>query len=136
MLSLTEASKETGLTRSGIFKAIKSGKLSAGKDERGRFTIDASELFRVYKPVNKATLTSEQLETNKETQNTSELTDRLELMNRLLKQVESERDDLRRRLDEESEERRKLMNMLTHQPGNSEPGKSGFFDKLFSGFNQ
>jgi len=55
------------------------------------------------------------------------------MMKRLLTQVESERDDLRRRLDEESAERRKLMNILTHQPETFTERKteSKLFMKLF-----
>jgi hypothetical protein len=126
MLTLTESSKETGLTRSAIFKAIKSGRLSANKNNKGEFLIDPAELFRVYKPVNKEILPSEQLETHKETME-------LSMMKRLLIQVESERDDLRRRLDEESAERRKLMNILTHQPETFTERKteSKLFMKLF-----
>jgi hypothetical protein len=129
MLTLTESSKETGLTRSAIFKAIKSGRLSANKNDKGEFLIDPAELFRVYKPVNKEILPSEQLETHKETMETAELS----MMKRLLTQVESERDDLRRRLDEESAERRKLMNILTHQPETFTERKteSKLFMKLF-----
>jgi hypothetical protein len=129
MLTLTESSKETGLTRSAIFKAIKSGRLSANKNNKGEFLIDPAELFRVYKPVNKEMLPSEQLATHKETQETAELS----MMKRLLAQVESERDDLRRRLDEESAERRKLMNILTHQPETFTEQKmeSKLFMKLF-----
>ena len=129
MLTLTESSKETGLTRSPIFKAIKSCRLSANKNDKGEFLIDPAELFRVYKPVNKEILPSEQLETHKETIETAELS----MMKRLLAQVESERDDLRRRLDEESAERRKLMNILTHQPETFTEQKmeSKLFMKLF-----
>jgi hypothetical protein len=83
MLTLTESSKETGLTRSAIFKAIKSGRLSANKNDKGEFLIDPAELFRVYKPVNKEILLSEQLATHKETQETAELS----MMKRLLTQV-------------------------------------------------
>jgi hypothetical protein len=119
VLTLANAAKETGLTRSAIFKAIKKGTLSANKDEKGHFQIDPAELFRVYKPVNKKLSTSEQQETTKEAQETAEnqeLRARLDMTNQLLRQVESERDDLRRRLDEEATERRKLTALLTHQP--------------------
>lgn len=112
MLTLTEAAKETGVTRPAIFKAIKSGRLSASKNDKGQFLIDAAELFRVYKPVNNLNRISKQQEIDV----SAELTIRLEMMNRLLMQVENERDDLRRRLDDESMERRKLTALLTHQP--------------------
>ncbi|MGB4967713.1 MAG: hypothetical protein WBO35_05945 [Candidatus Saccharimonadales bacterium] len=119
MLTLAQAAKETGLTRSAIFKAIKGGKLSATKDEQGHFQIDPAELFRVYKPFHSKAATGEQQETNnetKETAETRELRARLEMSSQLLRQLESERDDLRRRLDEEAAERRKLTALLTHQP--------------------
>ena len=135
MLTLAEAAKETGLTRSAIFKAIKNGKLSAKKDEQGHFQIDPAELFRVYKPVNKEPSTSEQRETAKETTETNELRTRLDMMGQLLRQVEGERDDLRRRLDEEATERRKLTALLTHQqqPAAPETPRPGFWRRLFGG---
>jgi len=133
VLTLAEAAKETGLTRSAIFKAIKSGKLSAKKDEQGHFQIDPAELFRVYKPVNKEPSTSEQRETAKETTETNELSIRLDMMGQLLRHVEGERDDLRRRLDEEATERRKLTALLTHQQQPAETPRPGFWRRLFGG---
>lgn len=138
MLTLAQAAKETGLTRSGIFKAIKGGKLSAAKDEQGHFQIDPAELFRVYKPVNKEPVTSEQQETTKEARETAEnreLRTRLDMAGQLLRQVEGERDDLRRRLDEEAAERRKLTALLTHQQQQppAETARPGFWRRLFGG---
>lgn len=54
--TLGEASKATGRSKSTISKAIKSGRISAKKDETGAFAIDPSELHRVYP----ATVESEQ----------------------------------------------------------------------------
>lgn len=135
MLTLTEAAKETGLTRPAIFKAIKNGRLSATKNDKGQFTIDPAELFRVYKPVNKVNEASKQ----SEIEVSADLNAKLEMMARLLMQVESERDDLRRRLDDESMERRKLTALLTYKPGKEpqgkpepeQPTKSLLLEKLF-----
>jgi len=134
MLTLTEAAKEIGLSRTAIFNAIKKGRISATKNAQGQFLIDPAELFRVYKPVNN-------INANIERHKTAELTEvnvRIEMMNQLLemkdqliKQVESERDDLRRRLDEES---RKLTALLTHQPEKKpeqEQPTSKLWQKLF-----
>ena len=52
-LTLKQAAEETGKTKQAIQQAIKSGKLSARKNEFKAWEIDASELFRVYKPVNR-----------------------------------------------------------------------------------
>jgi predicted site-specific integrase-resolvase len=116
MLSLTKAAEEVGISRSALFKAIKNGRLSATKNGKGEFIIDPAELFRVYQPVNKVNVNlyqpSQQQDIDKETAETVEIT----MLKQLLKQVESERDDLRRRLDDEAQERRKLTMLLTHQP--------------------
>ena len=54
-LSLGQAAKETGLDKSTISRAIKSGKLSATRKENGDYAIDPAELFRVFAPASKAT---------------------------------------------------------------------------------
>ena len=48
--TLGEAAKATGKSKATISKAIKSGRISAKKDETGTFNIDPSELHRVYPP--------------------------------------------------------------------------------------
>lgn len=48
--TLGEAAKATGKSKATISKAIKSGRISAHKDEKGTFRIDPSELHRVYPP--------------------------------------------------------------------------------------
>lgn len=62
--TLGEAAKATGKSKATLSKAIKSGRLSAIKDETGTFRIDPAELHRVY-PV---TPMSEQRETPVNTQ--------------------------------------------------------------------
>jgi hypothetical protein len=119
MLTVSKAAKEVGITRGGLWKAIKEGRLSATKNNKGQFCIDPAELFRVYPPVDKVGVHNEQASIDKRQSiqhEADELRIRLELTNRLLAKAESEVDDLRRRLDDESSERRKLIQLLTHQP--------------------
>ena len=124
MFTITEAARQTGLTRAGIHKAIKTGRLSATKDDNGNYSIDAAELFRVYKPVD--------IESKQETVNLPNTTEyqliaqRLEFTERLLKQVESERDNLRLSLNQ-------AMSLITHQPeANADiPTRSLLFENLF-----
>ncbi|MEP3033102.1 MAG: hypothetical protein ABJO67_02015 [Pseudoruegeria sp.] len=47
-MSLNQAAKTCGRAKSTISDAIKSGRLSASKDDRGRYQIDTSELHRVF----------------------------------------------------------------------------------------
>jgi hypothetical protein len=48
MLTLGEAARHCGVPKSTISRAIKAGRLSAGRDEKGSYSIDPAELFRVY----------------------------------------------------------------------------------------
>src|SRR5262249_57525855 len=50
---LEQADKETGMDKSTISRAIKSGKLSATRKENGGYEIDPAELFRVFAPASK-----------------------------------------------------------------------------------
>lgn len=56
-MTASEAANAIGLTRQGVIKAIKSGKISASKDHNGAWKIEPSELFRAYPPVNQNTAT-------------------------------------------------------------------------------
>lgn len=126
MLTLTEAAKEVGLSRPAIFNAIKRGRLSATKDAQGRFIIDPAELFRVYKPVNNVTVNNDMVSLTE----VNHLNQLLSMKDQLLQQVINERDDLRKRLEEES---RRLTLLLTHQPETFTEKKteSKLFMKLF-----
>ena len=46
MLSLKEAAEAVGMTKPALFKALKSGRLSANKDGKGQYQIDPAELKR------------------------------------------------------------------------------------------
>jgi excisionase family DNA binding protein len=117
--TLGQAAKATGKSKPTIQRAIKSGKMSAIKNEDGSYLIDPAELHRVFQAV-----TPDSNDTGDMKQSEPpELQEKNDLLRELLRQVESERDDLRRRLDIEAEERhksaeeiRRLTLMLTHQP--------------------
>lgn len=47
-LSLGEAARLTGKSKSTLARAVKSGRLSAGRHEDGSYTIDPAELSRAY----------------------------------------------------------------------------------------
>ncbi|MFP3813366.1 hypothetical protein, partial [Bacillus sp. SIMBA_005] len=49
-LSLSQAAKEANVAKSTISRAIEKGRLSARKDDLGRYHIDPAELFRVFTP--------------------------------------------------------------------------------------
>jgi hypothetical protein len=53
-LSLRAAAQQAGVSRSTIHRAVQSGRVSAGRNDDGGYSIDPSELFRVYEPSNGA----------------------------------------------------------------------------------
>lgn len=93
--TLGTAAKATGKSKATISKAIKSGKISAEKDESGAFRIEPSELHRVY-PI---TVESEQNETPDKHVETAgkirELQARLEAMHERLADKDTVISDLR-----------------------------------------
>ena len=46
--SLAEAAQATGLNRSTILRAIKSGRISGVRDNQGAWTVEPVELHRVF----------------------------------------------------------------------------------------
>jgi hypothetical protein len=49
-LSLRLAAQETGTSKTTILRAVKAGRLSATRDDKGGYQIDPAELHRVYPP--------------------------------------------------------------------------------------
>jgi excisionase family DNA binding protein len=49
--TLGTAAKATGVSKSTVYRAVKSGKLSASRNIDGEYEIDPAELHRVYEPV-------------------------------------------------------------------------------------
>ena len=128
--TLGTAAKATGKSKPTIQRAIKSGRISAKKNERGNYVIDPAELHRVYPPVSRNSNDNGTLKQSVTPNNNTVLQREVEL---LREQVDRERDtvsDLRRRLDEETEERRRLTMMLTYQP----PKKKTFLNGIFGLF--
>lgn len=136
-LTLNQAAKECGRAKSTLSKAIKSGKLSAERGDKGAFIIDTAELFRVFP---KSSNDDRSLPTGntKNEQGNSDLQRELEALRKELDTANIERErerlqltdqitDLRHRLDDESEERRKLTALLTHAPEAQIKPAGGFF---------
>jgi excisionase family DNA binding protein len=55
-LSLAEAAQATGLNRSTVLRAIKSGKISGTRDHNGAWVVEPAELFRIFPPAEAAAL--------------------------------------------------------------------------------
>ena len=108
--TLGQAASATGRSKSTISTALKSGKLSFRDRTDSGYVIDAAELFRVFPKETPQTVEIERSRTPVETPETVAELAKLRAENTLLR---DERDDLRRRLDAEAEERRNLTRILT-----------------------
>ena len=108
--TLGEAAKAVGKSKATLSKAIKSGKISAVRQDDGSFSIDPSELHRVYPPTPPSTVHREQYETHQETAvNSRELIELRVKLEAAHKRIED--------LEEDREEWRKQANrLLTHTP--------------------
>lgn len=124
-LTLSQAAKLSGKSKSLIFKSIKSGKLSFIEKTTAGYKIDPAELERVF-PKNGKNAQKEQSDTHENSTETLFLRRENELLRDTV-------NDLRQRLNESDQERRQLLNILTHQPGTESepPVKSRLLEKLF-----
>jgi hypothetical protein len=115
--TLGTAAKATGKSRTSILRAIERGKISAEKNVHGEWNIDPSELHRVYPP--KQACNGEDNSTDATAVNTDllienrELTTRLEVADQRTRDALDQVNDLRRRLDQSEDERRRTQAQLT-----------------------
>jgi len=108
-LTLGQAAKATGRSKAGILEAIRAGRLSATRDDKRQWQIDPAELDRVYPFV----VQTEREQTPPNGQELRHFEEKIGFLERIINGLENERDDLRRRLDQEAEERRAIQSKLT-----------------------
>lgn len=112
MYTLGTAAKAAGKTKSAIFKAIQKGRISAQKDDFGRYQIDPAELHRVY-PAPPLPEKGAREHTGEEIAENRVLKAKVELLEELLREVREDRDHWRRQAS-----------ALTYQPAPPEAQKS------------
>lgn len=134
--TLGTAAKATGKTKTAIAESIKKGRISATKDDFGRYQIDPSELHRVYPPLSEADRHEDQQDGRDKTQ---ELTIKIKVLEaqiqaiaELKAQIVAERDDLRTDRDHWREEATQVRRILTDQSAKPavEPA-DGLWKRLF-----
>ena len=129
--TLGTAAKATGKSKSTLSRDIKNGRISAIRGDNGSFEIDPAELHRVYPSVPSNSTGNSTIE-HHGTLGTDHWNTENELLREQIDLLKNERDDLRRRLDDEAAERRKLTLLLTHQaPEQVTPTRSRLYEKLF-----
>jgi excisionase family DNA binding protein len=117
--TLKQAAEATGKSKPTILRAIQSHKVSATRDgATNGWLIEPAELHRVYPPITHEPVRNRQMTQDVTADETGELREiraKLDAANARIADKDAVIDDLRRRLDAEAEERRKLTAMLTDQ---------------------
>ena len=119
-LSLSQAARESGTSKPTLSRWIAKGKVSAERQQDGSYLIDPSELDRIKDLMKNGNGSGNPNMKQSETQQeTSALRREVELLRERLNDKDGVINDLRRRLDDETEERRtaqaKLTALLTDQ---------------------
>lgn len=125
--TLNDAAKATGKSKTTIHRAVKSGKISASKLENGAYSIDPSELHRVFPSV-----TQEQRTERSDTIQPEHQSNTLGTLRMQLETIEKERERERQQLQETivdlREDRDKWRQQATALLEDKRP--KGFFKRL------
>jgi hypothetical protein len=136
-VSMTKGAELAGVSKGTVSKALKSGRLSYAEKTDNGYLIDTSELFRVFPPKQKETVSETRSDTpigNVETPiNSGGLQREIELLREQLQDRDGVVADLRQRLDKSEEERREAQARVIGLLTGPEPteSKRGFFGRLF-----
>ena len=125
-LTLGQAAKEVGKSKSTINRAIKNGRLSAQRLEDGSYRIDPSELFRVW-PASVAQPFNTEPQAEPQATPSDVLQVKVDMLEAQLLREQETVGDLRSRLDR-AEDR---MLQLTHKEDPEAP-KVGFLRRLWA----
>lgn len=115
--SLSEAAKASGVSKSTIFRAVKTGKLSASRDG-SEYRIDASELFRAFPQKQSETVQWNDEEPPRETEKDVEIRMLRELLDAKDAQIETLQQSLR------------LIEKLVPEPQAPAPQARSFWSRL------
>lgn len=146
-LSLNKAAKEAGVAKATLLEALKSGRISASKSEKGHWEIDPSELFRVFPKTGSQNL-KEPIPTPHENHSKTSQNGALEVEVKMLREqlalvaTEREREreqlgeqiqTLRDQMERQSADHRQALALLTDQRERSEPARArSFWARVFS----
>ena len=117
-VSIQQAAKIANVHRTTISRAIESGKLSIVTLDNGQRCIDPSELSRVFpteRPVVQGGNVQGVMLQSAPTAHAMVLEARMEELLRLVRTLESDKEDLRRRLDRAEQERGVALRLLEDQ---------------------
>ena len=136
-LSLGQAAKEVGKSKTAIANAVKSGRLSAEKTDTGGYAIDPAELFRVYPPKKvdgqSGSTKDAELDSKVTGVNRSILTEKVNGLERVIEEKEkqiqilnTEKDAVRQDLEDQKEQAKKITLLLEHKSSDEKSWETAF----------
>jgi len=141
-LTLNQAAKVAHKSKAAILEAIRSGRLSAKRNELGQWEIDPAELFRVYPQNQSETGRENRDQPQVENHTTPILLEKIASFEERLRATEAERERERRQLESQLDDlktdrdhwRQQATMLLTHQQQPpTETARPGFWRRLFGG---
>lgn len=130
-LSASQAAKETGRSIPTITRAIKSGKLSAEKQDGGGYLIDASELFRSFPRVTSDSDVTPNMLGRETPIETEVLRVKLEMMEERLREKDTQLSDIKQERDEWRRQATALLADHRPKPQESRQGRS-WWSRVFA----
>ena len=132
--ALGQAAKAVGMSKTSIFRSIKAGRISAGRNELGQWAIEPCELHRVYPPLtdenDTGNGTGERAVTGEDTalletkSRASLLEQRISDLRTILDDMRGQRDDFREQRDAWQRQAEASQRALTDQRGKSATAQS------------
>lgn len=113
ILTLSQAAKVANKSKSTLLEAIRSSRLKAFKNDKNQWQIDPNDLFKLYPQTEHKPVEKTDVDPSLPNNRTVLLRQQVESLEQRVNDIKDERDDLRRRLNEEAEERRKLTEWMT-----------------------
>lgn len=113
-MSIQEAARHYGLNRSTLYKAMENGLLSFNTLPNGRRSLHPAEVERVFPPNRPQVSKQQQGQHNETTETVKVMEAQICLMQDTIRHLETDKADLRERLDRAEEERRQMTRFLEH----------------------
>lgn len=124
-LSANQAVKEAGKTKKTILDAIKSGRLSASKSDKGHWQIEPAELFRVFPKTAPTPVSNTEAIPLEKPHNTSALEVELKFMREKLADKENLVQELRSQRDKWQVQAERLLLERPQQQSSEQVGQGG-----------
>jgi hypothetical protein len=131
-LSLNKAAKEAGISKSTLSDALQNGRLTARKDDKGRWQIDPAALFQVFprtSPNKHSVLTTNSQENAENRREIEALNAKVAVLEQMIEAEQARNEDLRSDRDEWRKQAQTLA--ITQERPSVPVARTGLLARLF-----